>query len=101
MKIPLTYSITTLFLAIAIQLPALADSEEDMAKKSQNPVGDIISLPFENNLAFGVGDKDTEVYTLTAKPVYPTRVGSFNLINRFILPFEHQGERVTKPAWVT
>ena len=91
----LIYSITATILLIAIYLPVMADSEEDMAKKSQNPVGDIISLPFENNLAFGVGEKDTEVYMLTAKPVYPTRVGNFNLINRFIMPFEYQGERVS------
>ena len=95
MKLALIYSITTTILLIAINLPVMADSDEDLAKKSQNPVGDIISLPFENNLAFGVGDKDAEVYTLTAKPVYPTRIGNLNLINRFILPFEHQGERIS------
>ena len=95
MKSTLIYSMTASLLLIAIKLPVLADSTEDMAKKSQNPVGDIISLPLENNLAFGVGEKNTEVYMLTAKPVYPTRIGNFNLINRFILPFEYQGERVS------
>jgi len=72
MKLALIYSITATILFMAIKLPVMASNDEDMAKKSQNPVGDIISLPFENSLAFGVGDKDTEVYTLTAKPVWVT-----------------------------
>jgi len=95
MKLAQGHSITAIIFVMAIQVPVLADSEEGLAKKSQNPVGDIISLPFENKLAFGVGEKDTEVYMLTAKPVYPMSIGSLNLINRFIMPFEYQGERVS------
>ena len=34
---------------------AIADEQEDLAKESQNPIGNIISLPFENNFDFGVG----------------------------------------------
>lgn len=34
-------------LFIAISAPVLANSEESLAKQSQNPVGDIISVPFE------------------------------------------------------
>lgn len=32
-----------------------AQSESDLAKQSQNPVGDLISVPLQNNFNFGVG----------------------------------------------
>lgn len=61
-------------------------AEEDLAKQSQNPLGTIISLPFENNFYFGVGPSDNTGYGLTWKPVYPVGIGKWNLINRFIVP---------------
>ena len=33
-------------------------SGEELAKKSRNPVGDIISLPLENNIYFDVGQAE-------------------------------------------
>ena len=66
---------------------------EDLAKESQNPIGNIISLPFENNFDFGVGPEDAFVYSLNLKPVYPVNFGKVNLINRFILPVIYQEER--------
>ncbi|MBW1819884.1 MAG: hypothetical protein JRJ60_22320 [Deltaproteobacteria bacterium] len=49
--------------------PVLAD--QDMAKQSQNPLGTIISMPFENNFYFGIGPSDATAYVLDMKPVYP------------------------------
>ena len=72
---------------------AIADEQEDLAKESQNPIGNIISLPFENNFDFGVGPEDAFVYSLNLKPVYPMTFGKVNLINRFILPVIYQEER--------
>jgi len=57
-------------------------------------IGNIVSLPFENNFDFGVGPEDALVYTLNLKPVYPLNLGKVNLINRFILPVIYQEERV-------
>ena len=34
---------------------AQAQDQADLAKQSQNPVADLISLPFQNNTFFGVG----------------------------------------------
>ena len=76
--------------------PACADSEEDLAKTSQNPVGDMISLPFELNVMSGVGPSESTAYVLNVKPVYPVRVGKLNLINRLILPVIYaEGQDVT------
>lgn len=64
-----------------------ADEAEDLAKKSQNPVADVISLPFENNLFFDVGPSEELANVLNIKPVIPTPLGDrLNLINRFIVP---------------
>jgi hypothetical protein len=66
-------------------MPALAD-EQELAKKSQNPVGDIISLPVEYWHHDGMAD-DGSADALMVKPVYPTRIGNLNLINRLIIPY--------------
>jgi hypothetical protein len=51
---------------------AIADTETDLAKQSQNPVANIINLPFENNAYFDVGPSGKRMYTTNIKPVYPT-----------------------------
>ena len=61
---------------------AMAGETEDLAKESQYPIGNIISLPFENNFDYGVGPEDAFVYSLNLKPVYPMTFGKVNLYNR-------------------
>jgi len=80
-------------LVLTISPFAAANEQEDLAKESQNPIGNIISLPFENNFNIGVGEEDALVYTLNLKPVYPMTFGKVNLINRFIFPVIYQEER--------
>ena len=73
-------------------------AQEDLAKQSQNPLGTIISVPFENNFNFGIGPSDATAYVLNMKPVYPVNLGDWNLINRFILPVIYsEGQDVTIP----
>jgi hypothetical protein len=63
-----------------------ATGQEDLAKKSQNPVGNMISVPIEywhyDGMAHG-GSADT----IILKPVYPVTIGKTTLINRFIIPY--------------
>jgi len=63
------------------------DAEEKaaaLAKANQNPVANMISVPFE----FWHHDgKLGDGFTAIAKPVIPTPVGGMNLINRFIIPY--------------
>jgi hypothetical protein len=63
--------------AIRAEAEELIDEEQDveLAKKSQNPLGDLISLPFENNFDVGFGSEDALIYTLNVKPVYPVHLG--------------------------
>jgi hypothetical protein len=51
----------------AATAPAASDggeSETDLAKKTQNPVADLISIPFQNNTGFGAGAN----YSLRLRP---------------------------------
>jgi len=58
----------------------------DLAKASQNPIGDMVSLPFEVWHYDGISD-GRSANTLIAKPVYPVSLGNLNLINRFVIPY--------------
>lgn len=69
----------------------VAKTEGDLAKKTQNPVSDLISVPIQNNLNFGVGPDDDLQYFLNIQPVIPVKIAEkWNLINRFIVPVLYQ-----------
>jgi hypothetical protein len=81
--------------------PAHAEEPEDkddkesnaaLAKASQNPVGDIISIPFQNNTNFGYGPgRDKTQNILNIQPVLPFHLpGDLNLITRTIFPLVWQ-----------
>ena len=61
------------------------DKTEDLAKESQNPVGNIISLPIEYWHYDGMAN-DSSGDGLVLKPVYPIGLGKVILINRLIVP---------------
>jgi hypothetical protein len=52
--------------ALLIAAPLWADEETvtELAKKTQNPVSDLISVPFQNNFNFGVGPNNVMQYVL-------------------------------------
>ena len=66
-----------------------AAAQPNLAKTSQNPLGSLISVPFENSFFLDVGPSESTVFASIAKPVYPVPLGDYNLINRFIVPFIH------------
>jgi len=62
-------------------------SDEDLAKASQNPVGDLISLPLQNNTNFYVGPEKGTQNVLNIQPVWPISISdNWNLITRTIFP---------------
>ena len=63
---------------------APAEGGDDLRAKAQNPVANMISLPFENSLDFGAPDGNA--YILNIQPVIPFTVGDWNFINRTIVP---------------
>jgi len=61
--------------------------EGDLARAAQNPVGDLISLPFQNNMNFDVGPADRTQNIHNIQPVLPIGLSkNWNLITRTILP---------------
>lgn len=66
---------------------AAQPSAEELAKKTQNPVSDLISLPLQNNMNFGFGPDDEIENILNVQPVWPVKLSeNWNLITRTILP---------------
>jgi len=70
-------------------------STEDLAKAAQNPIADLISLPLQNNINFGVGPGDDVQNVLNIQPVIPIKLSeNWNLITRTIAPVIYQPELV-------
>ena len=72
-------------------------SDADLAKQAQNPVANMISLPFQNNTNFGIGPDDDEVQNvLNIQPVIPVTINEkWNLITRTIIPILSQPDFYT------
>ena len=88
--------------ALQASLALAADEEEsatELAKKTQNPVADLISVPFQNNFFFNSGSKDATVYVLDVEPVIPINLTKdWNLITRTIIPIINQPPLFPEPS---
>jgi hypothetical protein len=66
-------------------------TNEELAKKTQNPVADLISVPIQNNLNFGLGPHNRAQNVLNVQPVVPLNLtDDWNLITRTIVPILRQ-----------
>ena len=85
--------------ALLVATPAFAElSAEELAKLAQNPVGNLISVPFQNNTNLNVGPDKRNQNILNIQPVIPISVSDeWNIITRTIVPVISQplpdGER--------
>jgi len=79
---------TLLATALLASTPAMAEmSAEELAKLAQNPVGNLISLPFQNNTNLNYGPEQGTQNILNIQPVIPISVNSdWNIITRTIVP---------------
>ncbi len=63
----------------------------NLAAKVQNPVANLISVPFQENLDYQIGPEDRARSTLNIQPVIPIELSeSWNLITRTIWPIIYQ-----------
>lgn len=68
-----------------------AQDESELAKKTQNPVADLVSVPLQSNFNFGTGSKEKMVYVLNVQPVIPISLtDDWNLITRIVTPIINQ-----------
>ena len=85
--------------ALLAAAPAHAElSAEELAKLAQNPVGNLISVPFQNNSNLNSGPDKRTQNILNIQPVIPISVSDeWNIITRTIVPVISQplpdGER--------
>jgi len=67
------------------------DAESKLAKETQNPVANLISVPFQNNFNFNTGTKDATQWVLNVQPVIPIPISDdWMLITRTIMPIINQ-----------
>jgi len=74
----------------------------ELARKLQNPVANLISVPIQNNWDFGIGPADAMRYTANVQPVIPVSLSEdWLLITRTILPVIYAESPVTggRDAW--
>jgi hypothetical protein len=76
---------------ILIAAPIRAEDEQTaLAKKTQNPVADLISVPFQNNTNYGYGPNENVQNVMNIQPVIPIKLNDcYNLITRTIVPVIH------------
>jgi hypothetical protein len=86
--------VTSCFAAVLIAAPLWAAEEEsagELARKAQNPVADMMSFPFQDNMNFGYGPNDGMQNVMNFQPVIPLRLNKdWNLITRTIAPLIYQ-----------
>jgi hypothetical protein len=68
------------------------DDSAELAKKLQNPVAALISVPFQSNFEWGAGAGSHGFrYLVNIQPVIPFSISDdWNIISRTILPIVHQ-----------
>ena len=95
---------TLAFLASALLAAGIAHAEmsaEELAKLTQNPVGNLISVPFQDNLTLNSGPLKLNQNVLNIQPVIPIHFSTdWNIITRTIIPvisqpaFDPSGSRI-------
>ena len=91
-------TLTTIATALAVCACTLTVSAQQdaaaLAKAAQNPVANMISLPFQNNTSFGATEHDV-ANTLNIQPVWPLTLNEdWNVITRTILPVVYKSALV-------
>lgn len=64
---------------------------QELADKLANPVANLISVPLQNNISYGIGPFNGSKYTVNIQPVIPFKLSdNLNLITRYIVPVVDQ-----------
>ena len=86
-----SFLIFTILFMIFLSTAAFSQSDSDLAKQTQNPLANLISLPLQNNFDFKDGPHERTRYTLNIQPVVPFKLTEkWNLITRTIFPLRYQ-----------
>ena len=76
---------------LVLPMVAAAQTADELAKQTQNPVASLISVPLQGNWDFGLGNRDAVGTLLNVQPVMPFGISSgTNIILRVIMPLASQ-----------
>jgi hypothetical protein len=75
-------------LLLHVPIALAAESDEELAKKTQNPIASLISVPMQANWDFNLGPNNNKNnFLLNVQPVIPISLNQeYNLILRTIIP---------------
>jgi hypothetical protein len=91
-------AVGTVALLVAATTAAHAQQGENLREAAQNPIANLISIPFQNNTNFDIGHSDNAQNVLNIQPVYPIHLNpDWNLITRPILPVISQPPFLSGP----
>jgi len=84
-------SLSVVSMLVVLPPPAAAQTADELAKQTQNPVASLISAPLQGNWDFGLGDREATATLLNIQPVIPFGISkSTNVILRVIMPLTSQ-----------
>jgi hypothetical protein len=80
--------------AAAEQASGQPDEAAALARTIQNPIANLLTVPFQFNFDNGSGDDDRRIFNLNIQPVIPFPGEKWNVISRTIIPVNSvpQGE---------
>lgn len=65
---------------------AESSSIEELARKFQSPLTDVVSVPFQYNTFFGVGPGNATSHLLNISPIVPIHLGDWHIVTRTVIP---------------
>jgi hypothetical protein len=84
-------AVAALAMTAVCGVAAQAEDAPELAHLVENPIAEVVSVPLQNNLTFGVGPRDEAQNVLDIQPVVPFRVSQdWNVISRTIIPVVHE-----------
>jgi hypothetical protein len=85
--------LTAIALLFSLCVQAQQQSAAELAKKLANPIASLISVPFQNNTDYGIGQYNGSRNTMNIQPVVPISLSpKLNLITRYIVPIITQND---------
>jgi hypothetical protein len=66
-------------------------SDDELRKEIENPLADLVTVPFQNNLNYNIGPFNRSSNVLNIQPFIPIHVNErWNIITRTVVPFVYQ-----------